>query len=53
MDNMQPGVWYKESDFEEIVSVKESRIKELLRELTQQGEIETKGSTKGKMYRKY
>ena len=52
LDNMQPGVWYKASAFEGIVSVKESRIKELLKELTEQGEIEATGSTKGKMYRK-
>lgn len=49
---MQHGVWYKASDFEEVVSVKESRIKELLKDLTEQGKIESTGSTKGKMYRK-
>ena len=49
---MQHGVWYKTSDFEEVVAVKESRIKELLKNLTEQGKIEAIGSTKGKMYRK-
>lgn len=52
LDCMQHGVWYKASDFEEVVSVKESRIKELLKALTEQGKIESTGSTKGKMYRK-
>lgn len=50
--NMQDGVWYKAADFETIVSVKESRIKELLKGLTEKGKIESIGSTKGKMYRK-
>ncbi|MCI8826063.1 MAG: hypothetical protein HFH63_09340 [Lachnospiraceae bacterium] len=44
---MQHGVWYKASDFEEVVSVKE-----LLKDLIGQGKIESMGSTKGKMYRK-
>lgn len=52
LDSMQHGVWYKASDFEKVVSVKESRIKELLKDLTEQGKIESTGSTKGKMYRK-
>ena len=45
-------MWYKASDFEEVISVKESRIKELLKDLTEQGKIESTGSTKGKRYRK-
>lgn len=52
LDSMQHGVWYKALDFENVVSVKESRIKELLKDLTEQGKIESTGSTKGKMYRK-
>lgn len=52
LDSMQNGVWYKTSDFEGIVSVKESRMKELLKDLTAQKKIESTGSTKGKMYRK-
>ncbi|MCM1425831.1 MAG: putative DNA binding domain-containing protein [Eubacterium sp.] len=52
LSSMQQGVWYKASDLEEVASVKESRIKELLKELIEQGEIETTGSTKGKRYRK-
>lgn len=49
---MQYDMWYKASDFEAIVSVKSSRIKELLKDLTEQGKIESTDSTKGKMYRK-
>lgn len=49
---MRYGEWYKASDFKEVVSVKESRIKELLNDLTEQGKIESIGSTKGKMYRR-
>lgn len=52
LDSMQPDIWYKASDFEAVVSLKESRIKELLKDLTGQGKIESTGSTKGKMYRK-
>lgn len=52
LDSMEQNVWYKASEFEEVVSVKESRIKELLKDLTEQGKIESIGNTKGKMYRK-
>lgn len=52
LNSMQYDTWYKASDFEEVVSVKESRIKELLKTLTEQGKIESTGSTKGKKYRK-
>lgn len=52
LDSMQYDVWYRTVDFENIVSVKTSRIKELLKDLTEQGKIESMGSTKGKMYKK-
>lgn len=52
LDSMQYGVWYRTADFENIVSVKMSRTKELLKDLTEQGKIESIGSTKGKMYRR-
>ena len=52
LDSMQYGMWYKASDFEGVVSVKESRIKELLKDLTEQGKIESMGNTKGKKYQK-
>lgn len=47
---MRPGVWYKASDLEGAVSVKESRMKELLKDLIRQGKIETTGNTKGRVY---
>lgn len=49
---MQLEQWYKTSEFEKAVDVKESRIKVLLSELEAQGLIESIGSTKGKRYRK-
>lgn len=48
----QPEQWYKAAKFEAIAGVKESRIKVLLKDMTEQGLIESTGSTKGKMYRK-
>jgi predicted HTH transcriptional regulator len=48
---MQPDKWYKASEFESIVGVKESRVKVLLKDMTEQGLIEGIGSTKGKMYK--
>ena len=50
LSTMQPNEWYKASEFEDIVGVKESRTKVLLKDLMEQGLIESKGSTKGKMY---
>ena len=52
LEAMQPDIWYKATEFEDVVDVKESRIKELLSGLYEQGKIETTGSTKGKMYKK-
>jgi predicted HTH transcriptional regulator len=49
---MQHDKWYKASEFESIVGVKESRVKILLKDMTEQGLIEGTGSTKGKMYKK-
>ena len=49
---MQPNVWYKATELLEAVSVKESRLKVLLIDLVEQGAIEVKGSTKGKVYMK-
>ena len=49
---MQPDKWHKASEFEAIAGVKESRIKVLLKDMTEQGLIESTGSTKGKMYKK-
>ena len=52
LDYMQPNIWYKASELLEVVSVKESRLKILLAELVKQGELVSKGNTKGKMYMK-
>ena len=49
---VQPDVWYKASEFVGVVELKETRIKELLSDLFEQGKIETIGNTKGKLYRK-
>ena len=49
---MQAGTWYKASEFETIVGVKESRIKVLLKDMTERGLMESTGSTKGKKYKK-
>ena len=48
---MQPEIWYKVSDFADILSVGERRIKLLLSELVELGKLESIGSTKGKRYR--
>ena len=52
LNTMQPEQWYKASEFEAIAGVKESRIKVLLKDMIEQGLIESTGSTKGKMYKK-
>ena len=52
LDYMKPNIWYKASELLEVVSVKESRLKILLAELVKQGELVSKGNTKGKMYMK-
>ena len=51
LNSMQPEQWYKASEFERVVDVKESRIKVLLKNLVEQGLLERTGSTKGKMYK--
>ena len=52
LNAMQSDTWYKASEFESIVDVKESRIKVLLKDMVEQRLIESMGSTKGKRYRK-
>lgn len=49
---MQFDKWHKASQLESIAGVKESRIKVLLKDMTEQGLIESTGNTKGKMYKK-
>lgn len=52
IDFMQQDVWYKACQLLEVVSVRETRMKELLSELIEQGLIESEGNTKDKRYRK-
>lgn len=52
LNAMQPDKWYKASEFEDVADVKESRIKVLLKDLSEQGLIESTGSIKGKMYKR-
>ena len=52
LNAMQPDTLHKASEFENVVGVKESRIKVLLKGMTEQGMIVSTGSTKGKMYKK-
>lgn len=49
---MEPNIWYRASEFMDILGVKESRTKELLRELVTADLLEDDGATKGKKYRK-
>lgn len=52
LNAMKPEKWYKASEFEDVTGVKESRIKVLLKDMIEQGMLESIGSTKGKMYKK-
>ena len=47
---MEPGKWYRSSDFMEFLDVKETRTKELLRIMVELGMLIDDGSTKGKRY---
>lgn len=49
---MQPDVWYRSSDFSQLLHVKERRIQTLLKELCENGCIEDNGLIKGKRYKK-
>ena len=49
---MKPGTWYKASEFEPVLGVKETRVKELLRRLIADGKIVDNGVTKGKIYKR-
>ena len=46
------GKWYKAGEFVEVLGVKETRTKEVLRLMLQIGMLETDKATKGKRYRK-
>lgn len=49
---MEPGVWYQANEFIDLLGVKESRTKILLRELVANHYLEDDGATKGKKYKK-
>ncbi len=48
---MKPDTWYQAKEFCDILGVKDSRTRELLRELAATRRIEDDGATKGKRYR--
>ena len=48
--SMESGEWYRSSDFIEILGVKETRTKELLRRLVDTGKLVDNGATKGRRY---
>ncbi len=49
---MKLDTWYKASDLVEVLDVKETRTKELLRALVADGKILDNGATKGRCYKK-
>lgn len=49
---MQYDIWYKAIDLMDILNVKETRTKELLRALVAKGDLIDDGETKGKKYKK-
>lgn len=49
---MEEDTWYKVTDFIDILDVKERRIKNILRELVEDGKLIDNGVTKGKRYKK-
>ena len=52
LSTMESKKWYRSNEFSDILGVKESRTRELLRELVAAGLLEDDGATKGKKYRK-
>lgn len=50
IENMKPGEWYGSSDIMEILGLKKTRTKELLRMLVDADRIVEDGATKGKKY---
>ena len=49
--HMEPGEWYRSSDLMDILDVKETRTKEILRLMVKAGKLVDDGSTKGKRYK--
>lgn len=49
---MKDDVWYKASDLVDVLGVKETRTKELLRNLVEEGILVDNAVTKGRKYKK-
>ena len=49
---MKDDVWYKAGDLVKVLDVKETRTKELFRNLVEEGMLIDNGVTKGKKYKK-
>ncbi len=49
---MEPGEWYRASELEDVLDVRERRMRTLLGELTEARLLEDNGVTKGRRYRK-
>lgn len=52
LDFMEDGVWYKASELVEVLDVKETRTKALLRALVEDGFLVDNGAIKGRKYKK-
>lgn len=52
LEFMEDGVWYKASEFEDVLGVKETRTKELLRNLVEEGILIDNQVTKGRKYKR-
>jgi DNA-binding IclR family transcriptional regulator len=48
---MSDGEWHQASEIAEILGLKDTRTKQLLRELVEADKLEDDGKTKGKAYR--
>jgi len=52
-EHMEEEKWYKAGEFVDVLGVKETRTKEILRLMVELGMLETNKETKGKSYRKH
>ena len=52
LDAMEYDKWYKTADLINILDVKETRTKVLLRYMADNGMLESKGTTKARVYKK-
>ena len=49
---MNKDKWYKTADFKDILGLNDTRIRDILRQLVNDGILLDDGSTKGKRYKK-